>query len=115
MKILTLIALGIISTQLFAYESDEIAYLLNQEMENLIKAAPKAKVWASGSLPSLDQRSGPSPTQMEGIENLEQRFFSDEVSFQAARSMEVEPEETPKSPRKTRLKANNDGTVSEMD
>lgn len=114
MKTLTLIALAIISTQVFAFDSDEIAYLLNLEMEGLMKAAPKPKVWASGSLPSLDQRSGPAPTQMEGVENLEQRFFSDEVTFQAARSLEVEPEGGKRTKTKSsRLRARPDGTVSE--
>jgi hypothetical protein len=114
MKTLTLIALAIISTQLFAFDSDEIAYLLNQEMEGLMKAAPKPKVWASGSLPSRNQRSGPAPTQMDGVENLEQRFFSDEVNFQAARSLEVQPEEdSEKKSKSSRLRARPDGTVSE--
>lgn len=111
MKTLTLIALAIISTQLFAFDSDEIAYLLNQEMEGLMKAAPKPKVWASGSLPSRNQRSGPAPTQMDGVLNLEERFFSDEVNFQAAKALDAE-DDTGAS-RKSRLKARSDGTLSE--
>ena len=114
MKTLTLLVLGIISTELFAFDSDEIAYLLNQEMESLMKAAPKPKVWASGSMPSRNQRSGPAPTQMEGVENLEEKFFSDEVNFQAARSLEVQPEEAKGTKEKNpRLKASPDGTVAE--
>ena len=119
MKTLTLIALAIISTQLKAFDSDEIAYLLNLEMEGLMKAAPKPRVWASGSLPSRNQRSGPAPTQMDGVENLEQRFFSDEVNFQAARSVEILPEEIPREEssetkrKNSRLRARPDGTISE--
>ena len=79
-----------------------------------MQAAPKPKVWSAGNLPSRDQRSGPAPSQMQGVENLEERFFSDEVNFQAARSLDVPAEEEQEQvPRKKRLKASADGTVSE--
>ncbi len=118
MKTLTLIVLGFISSHLRAenlnFESNEIAYLLNLEMDGLMQSAAKPKVWSAGKLPPRDQRSGPAPSQMQGIENLEERFFSDEVSFQAARSMDVNEEEAEIKPkRKQRLKANPDGSVSE--
>ncbi len=118
MKTLTLIVLGFISSHLRAeipsFETNEMAYLLNLEMESLMQTASKPKVWSSGRLPPRDQRSGPAPTQMEGVENLEERFFSDEVSFQAARSLEAPTEESEvKVKRKQRLKARPDGSVSE--
>lgn len=118
MKTLTLIVLGFISSHLRAetldFESNEIAYLLNLEMESLMEVAAKPKVWSAGKLPPRDQRSGPAPSQMQGVENLEERFFSDEVNFQSARSLDVPEETTEETPqRKKRLKASPDGTVSE--
>lgn len=74
--------------------AEERALMLNQEMDFLMSVAAKPRVWGKGSLPAQDKRSGPAPTQMKGIENLEERYFSDEVSLQAAQAQrDASPEE----------------------
>ncbi|MFP5458251.1 MAG: hypothetical protein ACLGG7_05910 [Bacteriovoracia bacterium] len=79
--ILLLLSIGAL-----ADTAEERALELNQEMEFLMSVAAKPRVWGKGSLPARDKRSGPAPTQMKGIENLEERYFSDEVSLQAAQA-----------------------------
>jgi|GEM_PF-6704363 len=72
-----------------ASTTQERALQLNEEMEFLMSVANKPRIWGEGSLPSRSERSGPAPTQMEGIENLEDRFFQDEVKFQAAQALDT--------------------------
>lgn len=73
--------------------TEERALELNQELEFMMGVAAKPRVWGKGSLPPRDKRSGPAPTQMpKGIENLEERYFSDEVSFQAAQAERTDAE-----------------------
>jgi hypothetical protein len=74
-----------------ADSTEERAMELNEELEFMMSAAPKPRVWSKGSLPPVDKRSGPAPSQVPGVENLEERFFSDEVNYQAARA--VAPQE----------------------
>ena len=88
MAIRWLFILVIIPT-VFASTKEERALQLNEEMEFLMGAAGKPVIWADGSLPAPSERSGPAPTQMEGIENLENRFFQDEVKFQAAQALDT--------------------------
>jgi hypothetical protein len=112
MKILGVIALISLPLLSTASSTEERAFLLNQEMEYLMSTASTPKVWGKGSLLPRNQRSGPAPSQIEGIENLEERFFSDEVRFQSARS--IEPEEAPQSEsnsKNRRLRARDDGTI----
>lgn len=75
-----------------ASTKEERALQLNEEMEFMMSVANKPVIWADGSLPPTSERSGPAPTQMEGIENLENRFFQDEVKFQAAQALEPSTE-----------------------
>ena len=81
------------SSTLLAQSREERALRLNEEMEFLLGVASKPHIWRSSELPSRLERSGPAPTQMEGVENLEQRFFRDEVNFQAARAEAVDDPE----------------------
>ncbi len=87
MAIRWLLIMSIIPTVL-ASTTHERALQLNEEMEYLMSVANKPRIWGEGSLPNRSERSGPAPTQMEGIENLENRFFQDEVKFQAAQALE---------------------------
>lgn len=105
MAIRWLLILLILPT-VFASTKEERALQLNEEMEFLLGAASKPVIWADGSLPAASERSGPAPTQMEGIENLENRFFQDEVKFQAAQALET-PEETDSETKDYRV----DGTL----
>jgi hypothetical protein len=116
MKRLTVIALVLLSSYLEASTREERAFLLNQEMEALLQAAAKPKIWRDGSLPPVDQRSGPSPSQIPQMENLEERFFSDNVRFQSARAMtsEEDSEITP-APMKPKLRARRDGTLESLE
>lgn len=84
----------LVSPAVLAQSREERALQLNEEMEFLMGNAAKPHIWRDGSLPARSLRSGPAPSQLEGIENLEDRFFRDEVSFQAARS-EAPAEEEP--------------------
>ncbi len=80
------ILLLLVAPQALAQSQTERALQLNEEMEFLLGSAGKPRIWRDGTLPPRAQRSGPAPSQMEGVDNLEKRFFSDEVSFQAARA-----------------------------
>ena len=75
----------------------EQAVILNEEMAFLMDSAPKARVYAApdaSANPDFRQRrNGPAPTQMPGVERAEDRYFSDEVTFQAAASDRITPEE----------------------
>ena len=86
MAIRWLLILLIIPT-VSASTKEERALQLNEEMEFLLGDAGKPVIWSDGSLPAASERSGPAPTQMEGVENLENRFFQDEVKFQAAQAL----------------------------
>ena len=72
----------------WANTQEERALQLNEEMDFLMSVAAKPKVWSSGNLPPRAKRSGPAPSQMEGIENVEDRYFTDEVNFKAAQAVE---------------------------
>lgn len=73
----------------YALTAEERALQLNEEMDWMLKAAPKAQVYGSPEFAGQTRRgarNGLAPTQMQGVENVEDRFFSDEVRFQAAAS-----------------------------
>jgi hypothetical protein len=89
MAIFKVIFLLLLSTPLLADSPEERALQLNEEMEYLMGVAAKPKVWSSGNLPPRSRRSGPAPSQMEGIENIEDRFFTDEVNLKAAKAAET--------------------------
>ena len=93
MAIRCLLIMLIIPTVL-ASTTQERALQLNEEMEFLMSVANKPRIWGEGSLPNRSERSGPAPTQMEGIENLEDRFFQDEVKFQAAQALDTTEDES---------------------
>lgn len=77
----------------------ERALILNEEMDYLLKAAPKVQVWSepeANAAPDFRRRrNGVAPSQMPGVENTEERYFSDEVTLKAAASDRIneEPEE----------------------
>ena len=91
------IGLAMLSLRVFADTSAENAMILNEEMEYLLKVADQAQVYAEpGAGPSRalnDRSNGIAPTQMRDIERAEDRYFSDEVSFQAAASEQTSPTE----------------------
>lgn len=78
-----------------AETSAEQALILNEEMAYLMQMAPKAQVFAAPDAgPSgRPRRSGQAPSQMDGVDRSEERIFSDEVSFQAAASDTITPEQ----------------------
>ncbi len=93
MAMIPLLAL-LVAPAFAAMTPEERALILNEEMDFLLKAAPQARVWSRpDNIPSTTPRSGPAPSQVPGVENLEDRFFSDEVSFQAAASTDPAAQE----------------------
>jgi hypothetical protein len=107
MKLLTLLSLLIFSSHLRAQSVEEEAMILNQELEFLQNKATSPKVWGASSPRT---RSGPAKGSMPGVENLEERFFSDDVTLRTARSEAIEREEKPVKPR-PKMRARADGTV----
>lgn len=87
MKPLVLLAL-LPLTSLAQMSSAERAMILNQEMDFLMQAAPKAETYAAPSASATpdfrQRRNGIAPSQMPGVERAEDRYFSDEVTFKAA-------------------------------
>jgi len=93
MKAYLAITLLFVSSSLLASSQEERAIELNEEMDFLMSVAAKPRVWSHGSLPPRSRRSGPAPSQMEGVEDIEERYFSDEVNFRAARAQSTKVEE----------------------
>jgi hypothetical protein len=102
MKQIILCALWVISTKIYAMTAQERAIILNQELEFLMQEAPKPQIWARGNLPSMENRSGPTESMLPGVEDIEKRFFKDQVRMQSARSLDVEESTTPPKNRKKR-------------
>lgn len=89
-----LVALAVMDTTM-----DERALILNNEMEFLMESASHPR---GGQASQETVLSGPAtgltPGQMQGVENLEERYFSDEVAVKASAVQpddeEDEPEDT---------------------
>ena len=95
-----LIGLVLLPVSVWAQSSSaERAAILNEEMNFLMNSARQVQVYAapdaSSTLDMRQRRNGIAPSQMPGVERTENRYFSDEVNFQAAASDRIsdEPEE----------------------
>lgn len=95
MAIMALLSFLLFPLSLLAQSNAEQAIMLNEEMNQLMKSATDVKVWAAPGTSSRSgiQRNGVAPSQMKGVENLEDRYFSDDVTFQAAASDRINEED----------------------
>ncbi|MBY0515853.1 MAG: hypothetical protein K2P81_03015 [Bacteriovoracaceae bacterium] len=108
-----LILILVFSTSVMAASSEERALQLNEEMDYLMSVAKKPKVWSQGNLPPRAERSGPREIEIPGIENLENKYFTDDVSFQAAKSEELKQYDEP-TEEEAKKSYRVDGTVPKV-
>lgn len=97
MRRLLVLSIIVFPTVLMAQTSaSEQALILNDEMNYLLNSATSARVYSAPDTTAAPdnrlRRNGPAPSQMPGVERLEDRYFSDEVSVQAAASDRITPE-----------------------
>lgn len=90
MAMIALLAFILFPTHALAMSEAEEAIMLNEEMAQLMKSSTKVKIWAAPGSSARSQLDGPrnglAPSQMKGVDDIEDRYFKDEVSFQAAAS-----------------------------